>query len=185
MGVGKSTVGKKLAARLGMDFIDCDHELERRMGVSVNTIFEIEGESGFRLRETRLLEELAANDCGVVATGGGVVTQAINREILKQQARVLYLQAPPDLLWTRLRYCKNRPLLQTQNPRARLNALLNERDPLYREVATDIIRVVRGSANQLVRKIEHILDKPVIDKLSQGKPELENPDLNKPMPDKQ
>jgi len=168
MGVGKSTIGKKLAARLGVDFIDCDHELERRMGVSVNTIFDIEGESGFRLRETRLLEELAANPCGVVATGGGVVTQAINRDILKQQPRVLYLQAPSELLWTRLRYCKNRPLLQTKNPRGRLNALLRERDPLYREVASDIIHVVRGPANQLVRKIEHILDKSVPESLTQN-----------------
>lgn len=174
MGVGKSTIGKKLATRLGVDFIDCDQELERRLGVTVNTVFEIEGESGFRQRETRLLEELAARECGVVATGGGVVTHAINRELLKQQARVLYLQAPADLLWTRLRYCKNRPLLQTQNPRARLNALLKERDPLYRDVATDIIRVKRGPANQLVRKIEHILDKD-----SQDKPVPDTPMLDK------
>lgn len=178
MGVGKSTIGKKLAARLGVDFIDCDHELERRMGVTVNTIFEIEGESGFRLRETRLLEELAAKEDGVVATGGGVVTQAINREILEQQACVLYLQAPSDLLWTRLRYCKNRPLLQTENPRARLNALLKERDPLYREVATDVIRVVRGPANQLVRKIEHILNKAIQEQSIQDKARQDNPGLD-------
>ncbi len=157
MGVGKSTIGKKLAARLGVDFIDCDHELERRMGVTVNTIFEIEGEAGFRQRETTLLEELTDQKYGVVATGGGVVTQAVNREILKQQSRVLYLNAPLDLLWSRLRYCKNRPLLQTENPRQRLKALLQQRDPLYREVASDVIRVSRGPANQLVRKIELIL----------------------------
>jgi len=154
MGVGKSTIGKKLATRLGVDFIDCDQELEQRMGVTVNTIFEIEGEQGFRLRETRLLEELAAGQSGVVATGGGVVTQQVNRDILKHQDRVLYLQAPIDLLWSRLRYCKNRPLLQTENPRARLKDLLLQRDPLYRQVASDVIRVARGPAGQLVRKIE-------------------------------
>ena len=157
MGVGKSTVGKKLASRLGVDFIDCDHELERRMGVTVNMIFDIEGEEGFRLRETRLLEELSAQDYGVIATGGGVVTQAQNRELLKQQQCVIYLNATVDLLWSRLRYCKNRPLLQTQNPRARLAALLQARDPLYREVASDIINVSRGSANHLVRHIQQLL----------------------------
>lgn len=157
MGVGKSTVGKKLASRLGVGFIDCDHELERRMGVTVNMIFDIEGEEGFRLREARLLEELSAMDVGVIATGGGVITQAANRELLKQQHCVIYLNATVDLLWSRLRYCKNRPLLQTRNPRARLGALLHERDPLYREVASDIINVSRGSANHLVRHIQQQL----------------------------
>jgi len=157
MGVGKSTVGKKLASRMGLGFIDCDHELERRMGVTVNMIFEIEGEEGFRLRETRLLEELTAQTFGVIATGGGVVTQAQNRDILKQQSRVIYLNATVDLLWSRLRYCKNRPLLQTENPRARLAELLGLRDPMYREVATDIINVNRGSANHLVRQIQQLI----------------------------
>jgi len=89
MGVGKSTVGKKLASRLGMSFIDCDQELERRNGVTVTTIFDIEGEAGFRKRETRLLEELAEQDIGIIATGGGVVTQQANRELLKQKGSVI------------------------------------------------------------------------------------------------
>lgn len=159
MGVGKSTIGKKLASRLGVTFLDCDHELEHRTGVTVNTIFDIEGESGFRKRETCLLAELAQNQTGVIATGGGVVTQADNRVLLKAGGEVIYLNASIDLLWSRLRYCKNRPLIQTENPKQRLSDLLRERDPLYREVATHIVNVGRGSALKTVRKIELILGK--------------------------
>ena len=159
MGVGKSTIGKKLANRLGVSFVDCDHELEHRTGVTINTIFDIEGESGFRIRETRLLKELVAGQSGVVATGGGVVTQAENRALLKRSGEVIYLSAPLELLWSRLRYCKNRPLIQTENPKQRLQALLRERDPLYREVANHIIEVGRGSPVITVRKIEAMLKK--------------------------
>jgi shikimate kinase len=157
MGVGKSTVGKKLAGRLGVSFIDCDQELERRNGVTVSTIFDIEGESGFRARETRLLEELADKDIGVIATGGGVVTQAENRELLRRKGCVIYLNASTDLLWSRLRHCKNRPLLETENPRQRLQFLHAQRDPFYREVATSIVNVSKGSALNTARKIEQLL----------------------------
>ncbi len=157
MGVGKSTVGKKLASRMGVSFIDCDQELERRNGVTVTTIFDIEGEAGFRKRETRLLEEFVEKDMGIIATGGGVVTQEINRILLKQKGCVIYLNASVDLLWSRLRYCKNRPLLETDNPKERLQMLFNQRDPLYREVADTIVDVGKGSALNTVRKIEHAL----------------------------
>ena len=158
MGVGKSTVGKKLASRLGVSFIDCDQELERRNGVTVSTIFDIEGESGFRARETRLLKELAEKEIGVIATGGGVVTQAENRALLKRSGRVIYLNATVDLLWSRLRYCRNRPLLQTENPRQKLQQLHQQRDPLYREVADVVINVGKGSAINAVRKIQAVLE---------------------------
>ncbi len=157
MGVGKSTVGKKLASRLGLSFIDCDQELERRNGVTVTTIFDIEGEVGFRKRETRLLEELAERDIGIIATGGGVVTQDVNRRLLKQKGNVVYLNASVDLLWSRLRFCKNRPLLETDNPKERLQLLFEQRDPLYREVSDIIINVGKGSALNTVRKIEQVL----------------------------
>jgi len=157
MGVGKSTVGKKLASRLGLSFIDCDQELERRNGVTVTTIFDIEGEVGFRKRETRLLEELAERDIGIIATGGGVVTQDVNRRLLKQKGNVIYLNASVDLLWSRLRFCKNRPLLETDNPKERLQLLFEQRDPLYREVSDIIINVGKGSALNTVRKIEQVL----------------------------
>ncbi len=157
MGVGKSTVGKKLASRLGVSFIDCDQELERRNGVTVTTIFDIEGETGFRKRETRLLEELAEQTIGIIATGGGVVTQEVNRNLLKHKGRVIYLSASVDLLWSRLRFCKNRPLLETENPKERLQQLYEQRDPLYREVADLVVDVGKGSAFKTVRKIENML----------------------------
>jgi len=157
MGVGKTTVGKKLARRMGVSFIDCDQEQERRNGVTVTTIFDIEGEAGFRKRETRLLEEFVEKDMGIVATGGGVVTQEINRTLLKQKGRVIYLNAPVNLLWSRLRYCKNRPLLETDNPKERLQMLFDQRDPLYREIADTIVDVGKGSALNTVKKIEHAL----------------------------
>jgi shikimate kinase len=160
MGVGKSTIGKKLASRLGVSFIDCDQELERRNGVTVSTIFDIEGESGFRKRETRLLEELVEQDIGVIATGGGVVTQKSNRALLKNKGCVIYLNASVDLLWSRLRYCKNRPLLENQNPKKKLQALYQQRDPLYREVATTVVSVGKGSALNTARKIEQVLINP-------------------------
>lgn len=157
MGVGKSTIGKKLASRLGVSFIDCDQELERRNGVTVSTIFDIEGEAGFRKRETRLLAELAEQHIGVIATGGGVVSQEANRALLKKQGGVIYLNATVDLLWSRLRYCKNRPLLEADNPKEVLRRLHQLRDPLYREVATLVVSVGKGSAMNSVRKIENIL----------------------------
>jgi shikimate kinase len=157
MGVGTSTVGKKLASRMGVTFIDWDQELERRNGVTVSTIFDIEGEAGFRKRETRLLEELVEKDMGIIATGGGVVTQEVNRILLKQKGCVIYLNASVDLLWSRLRYCKNRPLLETDNPKERLQMLFDQRDPLYREIADTIVDVGKGSALNTVRKIEHAL----------------------------
>ena len=158
MGVGKSTVGKKLAARLGVSFVDCDQELERRNGVTVTTIFDIEGESGFRKRETRLLQELADKKIGVIATGGGVVTKAVNRELLKSRGRVIYLNASVDLLWSRLRYCRNRPLLETANPRQTLQNLHHQRDPLYREVADTIINGGKGAPRGTGKKIEATLE---------------------------
>ena len=158
MGVGKSTIGKKLASRLGVAFIDCDQELERRNGVSVTTIFDIEGEAGFRKRETRLLAELAEQNIGVIATGGGVVMQEVNRSLLKQKGRVIYLNASVDLLWSRLRYCKNRPLLDTENPRQRLQSLYEQRDPLYRDVSDMQVNVTKGSVLNMVKKIEQMLN---------------------------
>lgn len=143
---------------MGVSFIDCDQELERRNGVTVTTIFDIEGEAGFRKRETRLLEEFMGEEMGVVATGGGVVTQDVNRTLLKHKGMVIYLSASVDLLWSRLRYCKNRPLLETKNPKERLRSLFEQRDPLYREVSDIIVNVGKGSALTTVRKIEQALE---------------------------
>ncbi len=128
MGSGKSTIGRHLAELLKMNFVDADHEIERRTGASIPLIFEIEGEAGFRKRETAVIDELTRKENVVLATGGGAVIAEANRRALHSRGTVVYLQAPLDTLFERTRKDRNRPLLQTENPRARLEALLRERD---------------------------------------------------------
>ncbi len=158
MGAGKTTLGKKLANRLGRDFVDTDQQIEKEMGVTINHIFDIEGEAGFRLRETTALGSIASRGGQVVATGGGIVTQADNRKILTQSGITIYLHAQAKLLWSRLRYCKNRPLLQTENPQQVLRDLLTKREPLYRQVADHVIHVSSGSPAKTVTKIIQLID---------------------------
>ncbi|MEZ5742015.1 MAG: shikimate kinase [Burkholderiaceae bacterium] len=128
-GAGKSTVGRRLAARLDRPFIDADHALEERCGVSIATIFDIEGEPGFRERESRVLAELAGNPRLVVATGGGSVLSEANRRLLVEQTWPVYLEASLGELWNRLRHDNKRPLLRGPNPRERLAELLRVRSP--------------------------------------------------------
>lgn len=149
-GSGKTTIGKRLAARLGCPFIDADRELEARCGVTIATMFEIEGEQGFRDREARLLEELCDQKGHVVATGGGVILRPENRAILRDQPKVVYLQASVAELWSRLRHDRKRPLLQGKDPRARIEKMHRERVPLYEEVADITVRGQRHSAERLL-----------------------------------
>ena len=135
MGAGKTTIGRSLAKELGREFVDLDLALEARCGVPVAVIFDIEGEAGFRKRETQLLEELSRRPGIVLATGGGAVLAADNRRYLKERGTVVYLRAEADELYRRLARDKQRPLLQTADPRARLAELLALRKPLYEEVA--------------------------------------------------
>lgn len=158
MGAGKTTVGREYARRKGMRFVDCDHELEARLGVKVATIFEIEGEDGFRRRESQLLEELSHQTGLVLATGGGVVLNPDNRVLLTQRGVVVYLNVPPRILWERTRNDKGRPLLQVPNPRERLETLFRERDPLYREVADIVIDGGRGNPGGMVRHLDHAVE---------------------------
>jgi shikimate kinase len=160
MGAGKTTVGRLLARRLGKTFIDTDHEIQARTGVSIPTIFEIEGEVGFRRRETAVLAELAREADQVLATGGGIVLAQGNRRLLREHGTVIYLLASVDDLFARTRHDRNRPLLQTADPKARLAELLAARDPLYREVADIIIETSRQSVHTLVRQIEKRLPRP-------------------------
>ena len=139
MGAGKTTVGRVLAKRLGMSFVDSDHEIEARTGVRIPIIFEIEGEEGFRRREAQVIGELALSGGMVVATGGGVVLNPDNRKNLRDSGFVAYLDVPPHLLYERTRHDKNRPLLQVGDPLARLRELHAQRDPLYREVADLVV----------------------------------------------
>lgn len=158
MGAGKTTVGREYARRHGLRFVDCDHELEARTGVSVTTIFEIEGESGFRRREAQLLDELTHESDLVLATGGGIVLAPDNRAVLRERGVVVYLNVPAQILWERTRNDKNRPLLQVPNPRERIEALYAQRDPLYREVADIIVDGGRGNPSGMVRLVDKAVD---------------------------
>ena len=153
MGAGKSTVGRLLARRLKLRFIDCDHEIERRCGVAVPLIFDIEGEPGFRARESQVLEELTALQNVVLATGGGAVLDAANRKRLAEAGTVVYLCAKPESLFERVKHDRNRPLLATGDPLTRLRELYVQRDPLYREVADLVVDTGRQSVQTLARAI--------------------------------
>lgn len=161
MGAGKTTVGRVLAKHLGKHFYDTDHEIERRTGVNIPLIFELEGEGGFRKRETSMIEELSQMDNIILATGGGAVLAAENREYLKQNGTVIYLRANVNELWHRTRNDKSRPLLQTPDPRAKLEQLFKERDPYYREVADFVVDTGSQPVTTLVTHIENLLHEPI------------------------
>lgn len=153
MGAGKTSIGRLVAQRLGRPFFDTDHEIEARCGVPVATIFEMEGEEGFRDRESRILQDLTGRAGIVLATGGGAVLRPANRELLRVRGLVIYLEATPSELWRRVRHNRNRPLLQTENPRARLEALFKVRDPLYRDVAHLIMPAWSGSVSSAANAV--------------------------------
>lgn len=153
MGAGKTTAGRLLARRLKRAFLDSDQEIERRCGVKIPVIFEIEGEAGFRQREAAVIAELTALQDVVLATGGGAILAPESRRHLAARGTVVYLHAPPESLYERVRHDRNRPLLATPDPRARLAALYAERDPLYREVADVVVDTGRQSAQSLARQL--------------------------------
>jgi shikimate kinase len=153
MGAGKTTIGAALAKRLSKSFVDVDHELEARTGVSVATIFEVEGEAHFRDRETATMRELAERQNMVLSTGGGAVIRAENRTILRNIGTVIYLHAPPEVSYQRLRRSRDRPLLKTEDPLARLQALYRDRDPFYRETAHFVIESDREHCGQVVQAV--------------------------------
>lgn len=153
MGAGKTTIGKRLAKALKRRFIDCDHEIERRTGAAIALIFDIEGESGFRQRERRLIEELTQVDDIVLATGGGAVLDAGNRAALNSRGFVVYLQAGLADLLERTRSDTQRPLLQGPNRAERLARIVGEREPLYRETAHLCIDTSAQSIGEIVANI--------------------------------
>jgi shikimate kinase len=153
MGAGKSTVGRLLAEALGFAFIDADRELEARSGVPIPTIFEIEGEAGFRRRESTLLDELTTRPGIVLATGGGAVLDAETRTRLQERGLVIYLRASADEVFRRTRRDKSRPLLQTDDPRSRIDALLTERDPLYAATAHLTFQSAAANPRRLVERL--------------------------------
>lgn len=153
MGAGKSTLGRQIARRLGMAFLDADVELERRLGVSIPTIFEIEGEQSFRDREEALIDELTQMTHVVLATGGGAVGRPRSRAALRERGTVVYLHAAPDVLFERVRHGRNRPMLKVDDPRARIASLYAERDPLYREIADHVIESERDRVLRFARAL--------------------------------
>lgn len=159
MGAGKTTVGKHLAKRLGKRFYDSDHEIESRTGVNIPVIFELEGEAGFRKRESAVISELCQLQDIVLATGGGAVLARQNRENLSRNGFVVYLCANVQELWHRTKNDKNRPLLQTENPRTKLEKLFAERDPLYREIADIVVDTGEQSVNVIVQLLEEAVQK--------------------------
>ncbi|MBF7688709.1 shikimate kinase AroK [Acinetobacter sp. EC24] len=163
MGAGKTTVGRHLAEILGRDFVDSDHEIEAKTGASIPWIFEKEGEIGFRQREQHVLSELTQLGNLVLATGGGAITQPENRHVLRSTGIVIYLFAPVEIQLQRTYRDKNRPLLQVDYPEKRLQALLEIRDPLYKEVAHHIVDTHNGAARDLAYQIlSKILETPRI-----------------------
>jgi shikimate kinase len=158
MGAGKSTIGRQLSRQLKMAFYDSDREIELRTGVDIPLIFELEGEPGFRRRERLVIDELTALPNIVLATGGGVILDPKNREYLSERGVVIYLHASVNQQLTRTKHDRNRPLLQTDNPRQRLEDLMRVRDPLYREIANLVIdtdgKRVMAVVNQILRKLK-------------------------------
>lgn len=154
MGAGKTTVGKQLAKQLGKTFYDADHEIEKRTGVKVSVIFDLEGEVGFRKREAGVIEELAQLEDVVLATGGGAVLSKANREVLQNNGHVIYLRAAVNDLWKRMRYDKQRPLLQNVDIRTKLEALYMERHPLYTATAHSIVDTGRQPVAALINQIK-------------------------------
>lgn len=158
MGAGKSTIGRHVAELLRRPFFDSDKVIEARSGAAVSWIFELEGEPGFRERETRTIDELSRIQGIVLATGGGAVLCADNRRYLAARGYVVYLQTSVDQQLERTRRDKNRPLLQIPDPRAKLSELLTIRDPLYREIADWVIntngRSVKSVASEILRQFD-------------------------------
>lgn len=158
MGSGKTTVGKLLAKQSGKLFIDSDEEIQRRTGVTISHIFDIEGESGFRLRETSVIRDLVQRNNIVLATGGGAVLSEENRKELDHNGIVVYLKSSVNDLWQRTRHDRARPLLQTADPKTKLGELYSQRDPIYMQLADLVIHTGKQSVHSLVLKLQQKLE---------------------------
>lgn len=159
MGSGKTTMARTLARQLGKTFVDSDEEITNRTGVTIPHIFDIEGEAGFRQRETAAIQELTERENMVLATGGGAVLVEENRDMLRRNGIVIYLKASVHDLWQRTRHDRGRPLLQTGDPQAKLRELLVQRDPLYRQVADITVQSGKQSAQVLMAHLVNEIEK--------------------------
>lgn len=159
MGAGKSTIGKRLAKRLAMTFFDADHEIERQAGAPITVLFEMEGESAFRRREHDALSTLCAQSNCLIATGGGAVLLAQNRDLLRRSGFVVYLRATVEQQLQRLRHDTTRPLLATPDRDARLQEMARIRGPLYRETADLVFDSDQTHASQAAERLWHVLNR--------------------------
>lgn len=152
-GSGKSTIGRQIARRLDVKFVDSDQVIEQRIGCSIREFFEREGEAVFRDLEEEVIGELTQNGSCVLSTGGGAILRPANREHLRDRTRTVYLHSAPEEVFRRLRHDQNRPLLQVSDPLSRLRELYSVRDPLYREAAHFVVETGRPSVSTLVNMI--------------------------------
>lgn len=157
MGAGKSTIGRNLAKSLNKEFYDSDRVIEERTGVDIATIFEIEGEQGFRDREEQVIGELCRQGNIVLATGGGSILREANRKNMSKQGHVVYLRTSAELLYSRIRHDKKRPLMQTDSPLATLKKLLDDREPHYLEVSDTVVMTGKQKVAVIVRRVEEAL----------------------------
>ena len=166
MGSGKTTMGRSLARHLGKAFVDSDEEIIKRTGVTIPHVFDVEGEAGFRVRETTAIADIVQRDNIVLATGGGAVLAEQNRALLQHNGIVIYLKASVHDLWQRTRHDRNRPLLQTADPYAKLTELHHLRDPIYQKVADIVVlsgkRSVHALMLHLVDEINLLKEKIVV-----------------------
>lgn len=153
MGAGKTTIGKTLANQLGMTFIDSDQEIQDRTGVDISTIFEYEGEGGFREREQQVIDDLTQQEQRVLATGGGAIIRPENRQHLSARGIVVYLECSPEQQYERTFRDRKRPLIQTEDPLGRLRELMTFREPLYRETADYTVTTEGRSAATVAKEI--------------------------------
>ncbi len=162
MGAGKSTVGRQLSDLLSYTFKDSDQEIQRRTGVDIPTIFEFEGEAGFRARERQVIGELVNEERIVLATGGGAVLSPENRQDLSARGVVIYLHCSPEQQFARTARDRNRPLLDTEDPMTRLRELMEEREPLYRQLADMVVSTEKRGTNSVVKEIYRRLESEAI-----------------------
>jgi len=153
MGSGKTTMGRVLAKHLDKEFVDSDEEIQHRTGVTIPHIFDVEGEQGFRQRESSVIADLVRRENIILATGGGAVLMEQNRATMQQNGIVIYLKASVHDLWQRTRHDRSRPLLQTDDPHARLTELFQQRDALYQQVADIVIQSGRLSVHTLMLQV--------------------------------
>lgn len=157
MGAGKSTIGRQLARELGKQFRDSDSEIEKRTGVSIDVIFDIEGEQGFRRRETRMLQELVEERGIVLATGGGAILASDNRQLLRDNGLIIYLKASAEHLAGRVKLDRRRPLLQTGDKLAKIRELMTQREPVYQQLADMVVETNNRSIPRVVREISKMI----------------------------